>query len=365
MISPEAIRIQLNNTLPFLTTDFSNNQIVTANIIAGTPQTLSCYSSGHGLTNGQNVLISNSLIDNSITDVSGFTDTDGTSGLRFTTDVEHDLTMSYPDNLNSQDKIELQGFTDITLNGYFILYAVPSDNTFEIVFNGTTPVLTGVEVLREIRQIGIDGTWPVSIVDQDNFNIVLKGSPQFSILPVPKLNCYFSFRIKTAADFLRSEQLYTAQATGKYYAFIIMEDCRASKSRESTSDAMSENTANSSQRTRTLNRFSIDVFIPTRDEISGSIAINYCWTTMLQNILNCLQGIQFNTFDNSNFVTNFVMHGSVKHVNAYYVHAYTFEYVYDISVEQSALQKFTDSRALREIKLSFDSTQNGSEIDLT
>ena len=142
-----------------------------------------------------------------------------------------------------------------------------------------------------------------------------------------------------------------------------MEDCNISKDRSIESDANKTDSPQNQQRSRLINYFSIVCFFPTANDLGGMDPVQLAWTDIFVFILSALQGKEFETFDNSNFVTAFTSHGTNDYVRAYYTHGYTFEYVFDITDIQAFTENFIKSRANRDIDFSFSEIEDGSNID--
>lgn len=363
LISPFVILKHLKTYLPRLTELFNEKDDLTAEILTGTPQTLRIILNTHGLQVDDEIVLYDGLLDNGITAVSQSTEPDGTKILRFTTNVNHDLTMDYEDNLTN-GQIEMREFTDSQFNGFFDLYDVPSRNTFEIA-NDNLPSLNSNEILREIWENGINGIFTVSnIVDTNTFDIILTDKPSFDILAIPQLKKAKKFRMSTAATFERAKEIYTKQSVNNLWLFIIMDDAIVSKDRNIESDATHTDTAQNPQRTRIINEFAIDIFVSTKEDLGAANVSQLVWSDIFIFMLAVMQGVKFETFDNSNFLTSLVGHGAIEANNAFYVHGYSFEYVFDIVDIESFVKKFIISRAYRDVGLSFSEVQDGSKISL-
>lgn len=354
--SPNNILNHLYEYIPRLSDRFSDNALVSAQILAGTPQILRVTDNAHGLIAGDLVVLFDGKINNPIVNVEFFS---GDNILRFTTQGNHDLTQGYT------VEVQLSGFTNPALNGTFPLIAVPNRNTFEI--EGTAlPTLNGNEVLTESRELGIDGLFTISnVVDVNTYDISLDGRPEFTIQTVPVLKRAKDFRMGVSVDARRAEALYTKQADKDHlWMFVIMGDATASKNRDLTSDANQTNTPGSSSRILLVNTFSLVVFYPTETETAAAIATDLSWNEILKLMLASTSGIKFEDFGNTNYITTLLDHGTSIYTNAYYSHAYTFEYNYQITQEQQFLTQFIESAAFRDIATSFDPSQDGSGVDL-
>ncbi len=356
--SPEAILNHLFEYLPRVTDRFSDNALVSAEIVAGTPQVLRVTDVSHGLDAGSQVVLIDGKIDNDITAVELIVDTAG-DVLRFTTGQEHDLTLDYTLT------VELSGFTDSAFNGTFDLVAVPSRNIFEIS-GDSLPVLNGNEVLREDWEIGINDLFIVTRkISDDIYEIDLTGKPEFTPQTVPTLKRASQFRMGINIDAKRAESLYTPQPdTTELWLFVIMGDSAASKDSNITSDAIQTNTAQNPSRILMINTFTLLVFFPTDKETSGGAASNLAWDEILKVMLLVASGIRFDDFGNTLFTSTLIEHGTAVYKNSYYSHAYTFEYNYEVTQEESFITQFIESRAFRDNTISLSEIDEGSNIDM-
>lgn len=353
--SPKCILDHLYQYLPRLTDRFSDNAVVSAEIVAGDPQVLRVTDIAHGLLADDKVVLVDGKIDNNITAV--VDNGDGT--LRFTTDKPHDLTLDYTLT------IELSGFTDSNFNSTFPLVAVPNRNLFEIE-SSSVPVLNGNEVLREEWEIGIDGLFIVSRkISDDIYEIDLIDKPEFTPQTVPILKRASNFNMGISIDAERAAALYTPQPdSSELWLFVIMGDSAASKDRTVKSDATMTNTNGQESRILMINTFSLIVFFPTEKETAGATASNLAWDEILKVMLAVGAGISFDDFGNSQYNTSLIDHGTGLYKNAFYSHVYTFEYNYLITQDQEFLTQFIESRAFRDNAISFSEPTEGSNIDL-
>ena len=361
MFKPDIILRHLQTYLPRLTTRFSTVKSCTGEIVAGTPQILRITLANHGYSNGATISVINAKIDNGIESVTEYEDEDGNNILKFVTTAPHDLTLGYEDNL-TDGEIELRGFTDTGLNGYYELYDVPTKSTFEITYDAL-PVLNGNEVLRENWEAGINDVYTISNVTTSTFDITLIGKPTFDVGAVPQLNISSGFRMDVVASFERAEEKYTKQTSDNLYLYIIMGDCITSKDQNVISDAYQLRNATDDFTQKLINDFNIIVFWNTKNDIGGATAVNEAWDDIFDVILKCLNGKSFETFGKSNYSIAIKSHGQAGYNKAYYAHGYEFEFVYDINIEESFLTAFMNTRALREMNFSLlDDIDEGSNI---
>lgn len=356
--SPTVILKHFQEYLPRLTDLFSDSVAVSAEIIAGSPQILRVTELAHGLTVNKQIVFSDGLIDNKILNVQLFSDPAG-DVLRITTSEDHDLTLGYT------GQITLSGFTDSGLNNSFTLISVPSRNTFEIEYS-ILPTLTGSEVLREEREIGINGIFTVNmVIDVDTYEIDLTGKPVFYPGTVPVLNRIKSMRMSISIDSERANASYTKQTDpNKLWLYVVMGDATASKDRRTKTDATNDVTAQNPTDVLMINTFSILVFFPTHNQTLGGDASQKAWEEIYLYMLAVGSGANFESFGRYDSLTTLISHGPSSYNNGYYVHAYVFEYNNRYTQEQSFLTQFIESRAFRDDKISLLEIAEDSNINL-
>jgi hypothetical protein len=294
------------------------------------------------------------LIDNPIVDVTWYAEDEV---LRFTTKQKHDLTEGYDRNL-FDGKIRLTGFTDEDLNTDHALVSVPSQTMFEIAWDEDI-TLNGNELLRENIELGVNNNWEIESATSSTFDILLTGSRLFEPGILPQIKSITNIKIDVVIDEETARGLYK----NGYHIFVIMEDGRAGKDRDINSDANNLNDVGSEQRQEIINEFSINVFLPTANTLTGSAAIDLCWTDLLTYMFNCLQGVSFEE-EGGEYLTSFLRHGAVSYTKAYYEHSYTFQYVYEINYENSFGNIFTRTVPFEKINISFHEKEIGSNIIL-
>jgi hypothetical protein len=340
--------------LPRLTDRFSDNATVSAEIVAGTPQILRITDNSHGLSANDQIVLIDGRIDNNITAVQD----NGDGSYRFTTAEQHDLSGNY------QIDIELAGFTDPQFNGKFPLITAPSRTTFEIELP-SLPALTGTPVLREDREIGINGLFEITrIIDNDIYEIDLVGKPFFTPQTIPVLRRAKDFNINICVTADVATKLYQSAGVGKNWIYVIMGVSNVSKDQTITSDAIQQNSSGTDSRPLNMNNFSLNVYFDTADDIGGARASQIAYEEMYQILLAVCSGIRFDDFQESNEVTALINHEPDLFEESFYSHMYTFEYNFNITIEQNFLTKFIESRRFNDNALSFSEQQDGSTVNL-
>lgn len=361
LFSPNTILRHIREYLPRVTSLFSEQPAVAGTIIAGDPQTLRITELAHGRIAGATIDLLNVVIPNDITAAAEFEDTDGTRGLRFTTNADHDLVADYTEG----STVVLQGFTNSVLNDTFDIYGVPSRTTFEIVTAEAVPTLTGSEELLETWELGPQGFREIdTVVDVDTYDVLLTGLPTFQAGVLESISVVTEWRISVVQDIQRVNEMYTKQAPTVDWLYLIMEEAITSKDWKANSDAVATNTGQSENRLKILNNFSLVSIIPTAGQITAEDAIQAAWTTILTALWSVLYDFTFEGFDLGEYAVAPTGHGSTQYNRAYYGHAYAFQFVYEINGEIGFHVSIPETRAFRDGELNLLEPADGSTVDI-
>lgn len=348
MITPNDIVLHLATYLPRVTERFSvlpivvSSEVIEANI-------LSVNAVGHGFTAGTPLAVTSGFLNNSITNVQLANDE-----LTFTTQEDHDYTS--PDSPTQY--VELDGFTASVYNGRHELVNVP--NRRNIVINLpegqiSAPSLNGNEVAKEDRNLGIKGYHIVTdVTDADNFLIQIDNIPPLPINPITGLSITQNVRVAAASDIDRARAIYSSQNPGQdLWAFVIMGDVDVSKDRHTLNDATAGFTHQDLQLIRYLQNFSIVVFIPTINDVSGAAAQALAYGEIFEILNVVLFGFGFNDSQSSiNYVTVGNGHGPNPFNTSWYEHVYEWQLPVAVDFEDGF--RFTDDVAFRDIESVWD-----------
>jgi hypothetical protein len=297
-------------------------------------------SSPHGVNTNDGVTLSLVESKTSILSVSqdGFIFT-------FTSD-EHDLTYKDPDHLYAK----FDGFTDPLWNDSFEITAVPNRQTFKVKSNNIIPVLTGNEVLLEIRVDGIGGKYSATKISDTEFSI--SGDFQDG----EYINGFVDSEVRVAGivNVDRLIELYTKQSDrDDLWGYVMMHDVLVSKDRSTHTDATATFPASDSMRMRLIDGFDFYIVVKTSNEISANRAIDLCRHELFLPIMKTVYGVKFDTglSSGSDYKTIFtqqqIASGEFGYKKAYYAHAYSFETHMDLTDEDSVDPRNT--RAFRDI----------------
>lgn len=343
LFSPSVLIEHINQYLPQLSDLFCDVVDVTGEIVSGDPQTLVITEEDHGRTVGQTILLRNVVIENAITAVTSFTDGD-TVGLRFTTEAENDLTGGY-------STVTLSGFDNDNLNDTFDVYYSASSTTFEIVTDEDAPDLTGDEVIEETWEVGPQGYREITEVTDDTYTVELTDLPTYATGTLNNIQVCGNWRITAAYDYNRASAMYTNASTDKAWLYVVMQGGDVSKDWRAESDALATFGPTSAERVKVMNSFTLLAFFNVSDELTAENAIETCWSDLLEDLWQTLNGKRFTAFDNTAYSVVPVSHGPTIYNSAYYAHAYEFQFTYEIGSEQGFNETFLQTRAYREYEI--------------
>lgn len=334
------IVLRLAQKLPPLTDKFTNNiNLLTltrvAMVATGTT------AAAHGLVVGQQINITGS--ESPIT-ISTLTRS-GVIGTLITS-TDHDIT-----EITGQ-VVKMSGSNEVGFNGTFTLINVVNRKTITFTMIDAGPVTaTGAPLLLNGSSIfqGYNGLYAVATTPTTTtFTYVLTTTPALTTATgtiVARTNP----RISRAISEQRAIDAYTAQPTpNDAWAFVILGDVLASKSRKIDSDATANIQRGEEYRQQLIQPFSVIVIIPTSSEISGADARD-----LAEDLLRPLcRSLIFSKFDSGLYVgaqnpVVFSDHGFLAYDTAFYVHSYAFQAVADLTFDDTIM--YDDNVALRNI----------------
>jgi hypothetical protein len=269
----------------------------------------------------------------------------GTVGTLVTA-TNHDLTEGY------STEVEIAGATEAAFNGTFTILAVSSRTTvtFTMADSGATTATGSPLLLNGANYLNqYNGLWQVATVPSTTtFTFTVPatlaspaaGSPVAKTLP--RISAVVSEDIIVDA--------YTKQPQADAWAFVVLGDVTASKSRHIDSDAVSNLQRGDNFRQQLIQPVTVYVVIPSRDENAARAARDQC-EDLLQPLTKSLVFKAFSTGLNvaTRGPLNFVGHGFAAYHRAWYMHAYEFQQVADLTFEDTV--GYDDDVAFRDISL--------------
>ncbi len=318
---------QLAGKLPQLTDLFTTNVSVISLSRAGSVATADT-AAPHNLVVGQSVFIKGSNSPITITSLTRAL-TVGT----LVTDVDHDIT------LKSQPTVELSGSVESEFNEIFTILSVPNRRTinFTMVDSGPT-IATGTPLLVDGSSEfqNWNGLFNVdTAATTTQFTYTLVNTPPL-LVASGAISAAISPRISSGISDERCLEAYTKQSVNDLWAFVVLGDVVASKSRDVDSDAVDNIQRTEYYRQQLVYPFNVIVIIPTSNERAARVARDQA-EDIFPLLTQSLAGFGFNSglAVGAQNATVFVDHGFAAYNSAFYVHSYTFQQVADLTFDDT------------------------------
>lgn len=329
--------------LPKYTDKFTTNVNVVSLARVGSTVTATT-SAAHGLSVGSQVNIQGANTPITVTLLTRVAKV-GT----LITATDHDVTTN--DNLRLN--VELSGANEAEFNGSFVILGVANrrEITFTMPDSGAT-VATGATLLDngESYLNSYNGVQNVTTVaTTTTFDYETTNTSLFT-LPNGVISARGMPRVSAAINADRVYDAYTKQPAGELWAFVLLDDVVASKSREIDSDAIDNIQTGNEYRQQILQNFTILVMFPTSNQIGSRISRDEAedlFKIICQSILS--SEIDSGLSVGAQNPVNFALHGFAQSTTAYYAHAYEFTAVADITFGDTV--GYPDDVAFRDIVL--------------
>jgi len=316
-VTPSQIVRHLQTYLPLFTSAFTETLTITGAVM-GASNTMTVTATGHGLSPGDSIVLTNGTTRNPLTGAV----LDGDNVI-FETGYDHDVTA--PQLFDDPDTLTLGGFggvwdgehdiVDVTNRQHFTL-ALPTGETL-------APVLGGSEYL--IDSIPLGAFTVITTPTADTFTIVFSDVAEQPQGTVDGLEVITGFRIYAAADYERAKAAYTKQSGAKLCLFVIMTDTDVSKDPHTLNDAIAGFTAQDERLLKILQNFSTSVFIPTTGDLSGADAQDLAYGTLNTALLSALFNTTIATDSLIPYVTVPAGNGPGEYNTAFYTHVYDWQ----------------------------------------
>ena len=326
MIASDVVN-QLALLLPVLSDKFTTNLSVTSLTRSGTTVT-AITAAVHGLTVGAQANIVGAQTPISI----GTLTRAGVVGTLIT-DADHDMTEGV------FTEVEIVDATEAEFNDTFTLLRVLNRRTVTftmadsgattatgspLLLNGSSP-LQAYNGLQNVTAVPTTTTLQYEISDSTLYTPA-SGTIEARTLP----------RVSAAVSIGRVVDAYTKQPQDDLWAFVVLGDVFASKSRSIDSDATDNLQRGNEYRQQIIQPFTIVIFIPASQEIAGRNARD-----IAEGLFRPVcRSILFSKFDSGLFVgdqnpVQFVDHGFAAYNGAFYVHTFNFQTVADITFDDT------------------------------
>lgn len=343
---------QLKAQMPNYTTLFSS-AITVASITYSAGLGTVTTSAAHGLVTGDVVNIKDAISPNPITSLTRI----GQIAFAITAN-DHDLVFSLGET------VVVTGAVDPLYNGTRTLLSVLTRRQFTYVIDDSAAASTTGGILNETINYGYNGFFQIIVLSPTTFTYpVLKpmGSPAIGS---PK--AYAHSRITGAVGPDKMMDSYTKQPPLNYYAYVVIEDTVASKSRSARNDAEAVRGAGDDPRQKLIQNFSVYIFAPCKDEIAGRKVKDDMEDVFIALCASLLgyRPPSYLSEETTNAIT-FVAHGTYDYKESFYVHKFNFQNLVDITFDDT-LQERADL-AFRDIHIDYIDplTSDGDDVIMT
>lgn len=329
MITPEVVKLQLMSALPRYTDIFGTNVVGAAIVDAGVVKVTSV---AHGLTTDEVITASEVAVINPVVSTSFDSGTDETT---LTMTFEHDRTSG--EAAGEYNKIEFEGFDDADYNGDDFAVKYDTDRT-TLVIDAEADAVGALGNQIEPRNLYL-GFLTVTVIDVDTFTIPLE-----DVLPDGTVFDTFNFmssqQIFISGDIERSVEAFKKHRNVPPGLFIIFSDEVASKDRNVVNDAVAANTSQNPQHVTYLLNVILMTFFKTAGEQSAETTAQQVYEEVRPALRQAMFG---HIFDDPDLVVQFagteIDNRHVVYNSGYYVHQFTFQLPYRISIEQGDSQR--------------------------
>lgn len=310
--------VQLYKTLPFYNSKFTQSVNITDLTISSGVATVTT-DIDHNLDPNDTCTIFGLHFPNSIVDITRNLD-------EFIATVEvsgsHDLTKDF------QEKVVLRDTGEAEFDGEFELVDVIDSNKFIIKTLNDTALSASTGFLEEITGYNynlINGYKSViSVPTTNSFTYSVGSLDGINITSIGEV--FTGFRITGAVDFESAYDMYTQQADGEYWAFVVSDANTASKDRKTNSDAIYTNSSGSGYKQEINQNFFIYVFATTSNHMDAFL-IKDEMQDIFVDLTKSIVGFKLNNglITKDYFLTVFDSHVTQFYNKAIYAHSFSFQ----------------------------------------
>jgi hypothetical protein len=336
---------QLAAKLPLFSDKFTTNIALTSLTQAAGVAT-AATAVAHGLAAGQQANIVGAKVAIPLTSLTR----SGTVGTAVSAS-SHDLTRGYSQN------VEITGAPEANFNGSFALLNVPDrfTATFTMPDSGATAATGSPLLLNASNYLSqYNGLHAITAVPTPtSFQFAVPAglySPAYGSISARSLP-----RVSAALSEDVILDAYTAQPQDAVWAFVVLNDVVASKSRQTETDASSNIQRGEYFRIQVIQPFTVYVLIPTAAENAARSARDLC-----EELLRPLcQALVLKKFDSLLSVgaknpVQFLGHGFAAYSRPFYMHAFQFGQLGDMTFADTV--GYDDDVAFRDIGLTMHSS---------
>jgi hypothetical protein len=275
---------------------------------------------------------------------------------------DHDLTFGWPDGNGST--VNVTGAVDSEYNGDVVLLAVPNRNTFKYQVDSGAPASTTAGVLNEVKNYGYNGGAQITVTGPSEFTYPISatvGTPASGTI-----NLQIKPRISGAVNINKAFLSYTKQFVDNYWAFVVLEDSIASKSRHTQNDADMARGPGTDPRQKVIQNFSIYVFAPSKQEIASRKVRDSMEDVMIA-LFKSLLGYKPPSVlcETPLDGVTFIQQGFFDYQDSFYIHRFQFQNLVDITFGDTL--KEDQDVAFRDIHIDYVDpiVEDGDDVIMT
>ncbi len=302
----------------------------------------------HKMVSGEQFFISGSDFPIDITTL----DRTGIVGT-LVTNEDHDLT------LKITPTITIEGASSATFNGTFNVTDIPNRRTIRFVMldSGATSATGARLKLSRRKRSQLNGTYKVAYRISDTEFTFESGSNIVMSSSVGKVKT--KLRVSASASVERAVDSYTKQELDKCYAFAVLGDTRASQSRDTQNDLVSDIGKSNYYRQIITESVTVVVIGNTKDDI----AARRMRDSMVDLLVAITRSIAFYQFPTNFHISrssplSFVSHGTRTYNGVLYVHEFIFESSIDMLFQDTVM--YDDDVAMRGIDMTLEPDIDGT-----
>lgn len=310
--------IHTQSVLPLFTDKFSTTKAITG--ISKTGNNVTVTASSHGLSGGNQVLLSGIMNAVPITSIT-FSGQIATC----TTSVDNDLTAGFV------SKVVIES-PEPVFDGTFDLVGFPSSTQFQFRFTGT-PAGSSTGTLKTFFSLGLNGVQTVtSVTDSNNFvfentNAQIVGGDGDNMLMTTDIRISAASNLDILiASFTDSQDEITLDKD--FYGYFVFDNMTISKDRSVNTDATQNLLTSNQFKLVAINQFHFYVFVRTSDQLAGRSAIDDCLDLakpIYKTLLGYKPATQF--VSEQEVVVAPIGHQLIDYAGPYLIYDYQFEVI--------------------------------------
>lgn len=343
---------QLALTLPQNTDKFTTNVSISS-LTQSAGVATATTAAAHNLSVGNQVNVTGAKVPLTISSLTR----SGTTGTLVTA-TAHDLTEGY------STSVEITGATEAEFNGTFTISTVPNRHTvtFTMADAGATTA-TGSPLLLDATNYfnQFNGLHEVlSVPDATSFTFSVPatvGTPAYGTIEartLPRVTAIVSEEVILNA--------YTKQGPDELWAFVVLGDVVANRSRQTETDATQDTQRGQYFRTQLIQPLTVYVIVPSALENAARGARDLC-EELLKPISKSILFKRFNTYLSvtQRGPLQFTGHGFAAYSRAFYLHAFEFQQLADLTFDDTV--GYDEDVAFRDINLRI-TPQQGNQVEV-